>query len=391
MGLSAVGPDYFEIDALLSEDERSIRSMVHDFVEAEVMPTIGENWLKGHFPRDLIGKMAQLGIYGPTLPEKYGGAGISQIAYGMIMQELERADSGLRSFASVQSGLAMHAIYRYGSEEQRLYWLPRMAKGEVIGCFGLTEPDAGSDPGTMRTRARRGGKGWVLNGAKRWITNSPIADIAVLWARDDEGKILGFIVPKDTPGMSTPEIETKISMRASVTGDIILEDVEVGEEMRLPEAKSLGAPLSCLTQARFGIACGAVGAAMDCFNEALSYAKDRIAFQKPIAQTQLMQERLVDMLSLITRSQLVALRLAQLKQEDAYTYAQVSLAKRDNVRAALEVARMGREILGGNGITVEYRAMRHSANLETVDTYEGTYEIHTLIVGRDITGLNALG
>ncbi|MDA8345549.1 MAG: acyl-CoA dehydrogenase family protein [Thermaerobacter sp.] len=391
MSLSQLGPDYFEVDALLSEDERSIRTMVHDFVEAEVMPTIGENWLKGVFPRDLIAKMAQLGIYGPTLPEKYGGAGISQIAYGMIMQELERGDSGLRSFASVQSGLAMHAIYRYGSEEQRLHWLPRMARGEVIGCFGLTEPDAGSDPGTMRTRARRTSSGWVLNGAKRWITNSPIADIAIVWARDEEERIRGFIVPNGTPGMSTPKIETKISMRASVTGDIILEDVEIGEEMRLPEAKSLGAPLSCLTQARFGIACGAVGAAMDCFNEALAYAKDRIAFQRPIAQTQLMQERLVDMLSLISRSQLVALRLAQLKQEGTYTYAQVSLAKRDNVRAALEVARMGREVLGGNGITVEYKAMRHSANLETVDTYEGTYEIHTLIVGRDITGLNALG
>ncbi len=391
MGLSQLGPDYFEIDALLSEDERSIRAMVHDFVEAEVMPTIGENWLRGVFPRDLIAKMAQLGIYGPTLPEKYGGAGISQVAYGMIMQELERGDSGLRSFASVQSGLAMHAIYRYGSEEQRSYWLPRMARGEVIGCFGLTEPDAGSDPGTMRTRARRGGNGWILNGAKRWITNSPIADIAVVWARDEEEKIRGFIVPKDTPGMSTPEIETKISMRASVTGDIVLEDVEVGEEIRLPEAQSLGAPLSCLTQARFGIACGAVGAAMDCFNEALAYAKDRIAFGRPIAQTQLMQERLVDMLSLVTRSQLTALRLAQLKEQGEFTYAQVSLAKRDNVRAALEVARMGREILGGNGITVEYRAMRHAANLETVDTYEGTYEIHTLIVGRDITGLNALG
>lgn len=391
MAATAYGPDYFDIDSLLTDDERAIRNMVHDFVEAEVKPDIGRNWLDGHFPSALVGKMAALGIYGPTLPEKYGGAGISQVAYGMIMQELERGDSGLRSFASVQSGLSMHAIYRYGSEDQRLQYLPAMARGELIGCFGLTEPDAGSDPGTMRTNCRRTETGWVLNGAKRWITSSPVADIAVVWAKDEEGKIRGFIIPRGTPGMSTPEIKTKISMRASITGDIVLEDVEVPESQRLPEAQSLGAPLSCLTQARFGIAFGAVGAAMDCFNEALEYAGQRIAFGKPIAQTQLMQERLVDMLSLTTHAQLLALRLGQLKQEDRFTFAQVSLAKRDNVRAALQVSRMARELLGGNGITVEYRAMRHMANLETVDTYEGTYEIHTLIVGRDITGLNALG
>lgn len=391
MATGAYGPDYFEIDRLLTDDERAIRNMVHDFVEREVMPDIGRNWLEGHFPMELVGKMANLGIYGPTLPEKYGGAGISQVAYGLIMQELERGDSGLRSFASVQSGLAMHAIYRYGSEEQRLAYLPKMARGELIGCFGLTEPDAGSDPGTMRTTCRQTDRGWVLNGAKRWITSSPVADLAVVWAKDPEGAIRGFIVPRGTPGMSTPEIKTKISMRASITGDIVLEDVELPESLRLPEAKSLGAPLSCLTQARYGIAFGAIGAAMDCFNEALEYAGQRVAFGRPIAQTQLMQERLVDMLSLTTRGQLLALRLGQLKQEELYSFAQVSLAKRDNVRAALQVARMARELLGGNGITVEYRAMRHMANLETVDTYEGTYEIHTLIVGRDITGLNALG
>lgn len=391
MAGAAYGPDYFDVDRLLTDEERAIRNMVHDFVEREVKPDIGRNWLDGHFPADLVGKMAQLGIYGPTLPEKYGGAGISQVAYGMIMQELERGDSGLRSFASVQSGLSMHAIYRYGSEEQRLQYLPAMARGEIIGCFGLTEPDAGSDPGTMRTTCRRTDRGWVLNGAKRWITSSPVADIAVVWAKDEKGSIRGFIIPRGTPGMSTPAIKTKISMRASITGDIVLEDVELPESQRLPDAAGLGAPLSCLTQARYGIAFGAVGAAMDCFNEALEYAGQRIAFGKPIAQTQLMQERLVDMLSLTTHAQLLALRLGQLKQEDRFTYAQVSLAKRDNVRAALQVARMARELLGGNGITVEYRAMRHMANLETVDTYEGTYEIHTLIVGRDITGLNALG
>jgi glutaryl-CoA dehydrogenase len=384
-----IGPDYLEVDRLLTEDERQIRDMVHDFVQREVMPTIGDDWLRGELPMRLVPKMAELGIFGPTLPEKYGGAGISNVAYGLIMQELERGDSGLRSFASVQSGLSMYAIYRYGSEEQRLHWLPRMARGEVIGCFGLTEPDAGSDPGTMRTRARRDGQRWILNGTKRWITNGTIADVAVVWAKDDEGRVLGFLVEKGTPGFSAPEIKTKVSMRASVTSDLVLEDVVVDEDHRLPEASTLAAPLSCLTQARFGIAFGVVGAAMDCYNEALAYLKDRIAFGRPIAGTQLAQERLVDMLSRITRSQLVALQLGRLKDEGRLRYEQVSLAKRDNTRAALEVARMGRELLGGNGITVEYRAMRHMANLETVDTYEGTYEIHTLIVGRDITGIGA--
>jgi len=391
VALTAIGPDYFDVDSLLTEEERAVRQMVHDFVAAEVMPTVGDDWLHGRFPLDLVPKMGQLGLFGPTLPEEYGGAGISQVAYGMIMQELERGDSGLRSFASVQSGLSMHAIYRYGTEEQRRTYLPRMARGELIGCFGLTEPDAGSDPGTMRTRCRRQGDHWILNGEKRWITSSPIADVLIVWAMDEEDKVRGFIAPKGTKGLSAPAIETKISMRYSSTGDIVLEDVELPEELRLPEAKSLAAPLSCLTQARYGIAFGAVGAAMDCFNEALDYAQNRIAFHKPIAQTQLMQQSLVDMLSLTTRSQLMALRLGQLKQDDTYTYTQVSLAKRDNVRAALQAARMGRELLGGNGITSEYRAMRHMANLESVDTYEGTYEIHTLIVGRDITGLNAVG
>jgi len=387
----AIGPDYFDVESLLSEDERAVRQMVHDFVAAEVMPTVGDDWLHGRFPLDLVPKMGQLGLFGPTLPEEYGGSGISQVAYGMIMQELERGDSGLRSFASVQSGLSMHAIYRYGSDEQRRTYLPRMARGELIGCFGLTEPDAGSDPGTMRTRCRRQGDHWVLNGEKRWITSSPIADVLIVWALDEEQKVRGFIVLRGTKGLTAPEIETKIGMRYSSTGDIVLEDVEVPEELRLPEAHSLAAPLSCLTQARYGIAFGAVGAAMDCFNEALDYAKSRIAFHKPIAQTQLMQQSLVDMLSLTTRSQLMALRLGQLKQAGNEAYTLVSLAKRDNVRAALQVSRLARELLGGNGITTEYRAMRHMANLEGVDTYEGTYEIHTLIVGRDITGLNAVG
>lgn len=383
------GPDYFDIESLLTEDERFIRNTVHDFVQKEVSPRIGEEWLEGVLPLEIVPKLAALGIFGPTLPEKYGGAGISNVAYGLIMQELERGDSGLRSFASVQSALSMYAIYRWGSEDQRMRWLPAMVRGEKIGCFGLTEPDAGSDPGSMRTRARKDQGGWILSGTKRWITNGSIADVAVVWAKDDEGAIRGFLVEKGTPGFSARDIKTKASMRASVTSDLILDDVRVDESARLPDAKDLGAPLSCLTQARFGIAFGVVGAAMDCFNEALSYTGERIAFDRPISGTQMVQERLVDMLSRTTHAQLLAWRLGRLKDEEKLTYQQVSLAKRNNTRAALEVARMGRELLGGNGITVEYRAMRHMANLETVDTYEGTYEVHTLIVGRHLTGIGA--
>lgn len=383
------GPDYLKIERLLTDEERSIRDMVADFVASEVAPTIGQHWLEGTFPAPLVRRMGALGIFGPTLPAEYGGAGISHVAYGLIMQELERGDSGLRSFASVQSALSMHAIWRFGSEEQRRRWLPAMARGEVIGCFGLTEPDAGSDPGAMRTRARRDGAGWVLNGVKRWITNGSLADVAVVWAREEGGAIQGFLVEKGTAGFSAEDVHTKASMRASHTSDLVLEDVVVPDAARLPEASGLGAPLACLTQARFGIAFGVVGAAMDCFNEALAYTGQRIAFGHPVAGTQLVQERLVDMLSRLTAAQLLALQLGRLKEAGELTYAQVSLAKRNNTRAALEVARIGRELLGGNGITTEYRAIRHMANLETVDTYEGTYEVHTLIVGRDLTGLDA--
>lgn len=381
--------DFYGLDSLLTPDEIQIRDAVRRFVDQEIRPNAGKWWQEGVFPTDLIPKLGALGVFGPTLPEQYGGSGVSGTAYGLMMQELERGDSGLRSFASVQSGLAMYAIYRWGSEEQKAHYLPRMALGEVIGCFGLTEPDAGSDPGAMRTTAKRGGRGYILNGAKRWITNGNLAQIAVVWAKDDEGIIRGYIVPTDTPGFTAREIHTKASMRMSVTSELYLDNVELGEEALLPLSKGLGSPLSCLTQARFGIAFGTVGAALDCLQEAAEYTKTRIAFGRPIAATQMVQERIVDMLSRVVDGQLKALQLGRLYESGTMRYPQVSLAKRDNARSALEVARMARELLGGNGISVDYVPMRHAANLETVDTYEGTYEVHTLIVGRDILGENA--
>ena len=383
--------DFFRFESLLTPEERQVQEVVRAFVDRSVRPIIGEAWREGRFPLALVPEMAEIGLFGPTLPERYGGLGLGSIAYGLMMLELERGDSGLRSFASVQGALAMYAIYRYGSEEQRMRWLPAMARGERIGCFGLTEPDAGSDPGAMRTRARRDGDAYVLDGAKRWITNGTIADVAVVWAKDDDGKIGGFLVERGTKGLSAPEIETKASMRASVTSELVLEGVRVPLDRRLPEASGLGAPLSCLTQARYGIAWGAIGAAIACYEEALAYTSGRTSFGRPIAAAQLTQERLVDMLVRIVRGQLLVHRLGQLKDAGEMTYPQVSLAKRENARAALEVARMARELLGGNGISTEYGAIRHMANLETVDTYEGTYEIHTLIVGREITGLGAFG
>jgi glutaryl-CoA dehydrogenase len=384
-----VSADFFRFDAMLTVEERQVRDAVRAFVERDVRPIIGRAWREGRFPLELVPKMAELGLFGPTLPEAYGGLDLGSVAYGLMMMELERGDSGLRSFASVQGALAMYAIYRYGSEDQRQRWLPPMARGERIGCFGLTEPDAGSDPGAMRTRARLDGDAYVLDGTKRWITNGTIADVAVVWARDDAGEIGGFLVERGSQGFSAPEIETKASMRASVTSELILEGVRVPLDARLPGAKGLGAPLSCLTQARYGIAWGALGAAIACYEEALDYSQGRVSFGRPIAQAQLTQERLVDMLARIVRGQLLVHRLGQLKDLGEMTYPQVSLAKRENARAALEVARMARELLGGNGISTEYGAFRHMANLETVDTYEGTYEIHTLIVGREITGLGA--
>ncbi|MDR7519879.1 MAG: acyl-CoA dehydrogenase family protein [Armatimonadota bacterium] len=383
--------DYFQLEDVLTEDERLVRDTVRRFVDREVLPHIGGWWLRGEFPRHLVPRLGELGVLGPTLPTDYGAAGVNHITYGLIMQELERGDSGLRSFASVQGALVMYPIYTFGSEEQRRRWLPRLARGEAVGCFGLTEHGAGSDPAAMQTRARRRPGGWELSGSKMWITNGSLADVAVVWALDYLGEIRGFLVERGAPGFAAHEVKTKASMRASDTSELVLDGVRVSEDAALPDAKGLRAPLACLTQARYGIAWGAVGAAMACFEEALAYAKARIAFGRPIAATQIIQERLVDMLTELTKAQLVAYRLGQLKDQGRMRYTQVSLAKRNNVRAALEVARAARSILGASGITLEYHAMRHAANLESVDTYEGTYDIHTLILGRDLTGLDAFG
>lgn len=383
--------DYYMLDGLLSDDERLMRDTVRRFVDREVLPHIGGWWLRGEFPQHLVKGLGDLGVLGANLPSEYGAAGINNVAYGLILQELERGDSGLRSFASVQGSLVMYPIYTYGSEAQRRRWLPRLAHGEAIGCFGLTEPSAGSDPAAMQTRARRRGDGWELTGSKMWITSGSLADVAVVWAKDEGGEILGFLVERGTPGFSAHELKTKASMRASDTSELVLDGVRLGDDARLPEAKGLKAPLSCLTQARYGIAWGAVGAATACFEEALGYARDRVAFGRPIAATQIIQARLADMLTELTKAQLLVYRLGQLKDQGLMRHTQVSLAKRNNVRVALEIARAARSILGAYGITLEYHAMRHSANLESVDTYEGTYDIHTLILGRDLTGFNAFG
>ncbi len=383
--------DYYMLDGLLSDDERLTRDTVRRFVDREVLPHIGGWWLRGEFPRHLVRQLGDLGVLGANLPSEYGAAGINNVAYGLILQELERGDSGLRSFASVQGSLVMYPIYAYGSETQRRYWLPRLASGEAIGCFGLTEPSAGSDPAAMQTRARRRGNGWELTGSKMWITSGSLADVAVVWAKDDSGEILGFLVERGTPGFTAHELKTKASMRASDTSELVFDGVRLEDDARLPDAKGLKAPLSCLTQARYGIAWGAVGAATACFEEALGYARDRVAFGRPIAATQIIQARLVDMLTELTKAQFLVYRLGQLKDQGLMRHTQVSLAKRNNVRVALEIARAARSILGAYGITIEYHAMRHSANLESVDTYEGTYDIHTLILGRDLTGLNAFG
>jgi len=387
--LTARPTDYFGLEELLTDDERLVRDTVRRFVDREVLPHIGGWWLRGEFPRHLIGALGALGVLGANLPTEYGAAGVNNITYGLIMQELDRGDSGLRSFASVQGALVMYPIYQYGSEAQRKRWLPRLARGEVVGCFGLTEPTAGSDPGAMQMRAKRRGDGWELSGTKMWITNGSFADVALVWAKDDDGEIRGFLVERGAPGFSTHEIKTKASMRASDTSELVLDAVRLGEDDRLPEANGLRAALACLTQARYGIAWGVVGAAGACFEEALGYARDRISFGRPIAARQLIQERLVDMLTEITKAQLLAYRLGQLKDAGKMRYTHVSLAKRNNVRAALEIARAARSILGAAGITLEHHAIRHAANLETVDTYEGTYDIHTLILGRDLTGFDA--
>ena len=387
------GVDYYEIDSLLSEEERMVRDTVREWVDDNLLPVIEKAYIERRFPKELIPQMAELGIFGANLPEEYGCAGLNNVAYGLIMQELERGDSGVRSFASVQGALCMYPIFAFGSEEQRRKYLPGMARGEIIGCFGLTEPDFGSNPGGMITTARKTDGGWVLNGAKMWITNGSTADIAIIWAKtgdlDDAKSVRGFIVPTDTPGFSAKDQEGKLSLLASDTSELVLQDVEVGDDALLPETAGLKSPLMCLTQARYGIAWGAVGAAMACFDEALSYAKNRVMFDTPIGGKQIQQVRLADMLTGITQGQLLNLQLGRLKDQDRLRPQQVSLAKRANVDMACEVAREARRLLGANGILVEYSAMRHMANLESVYTYEGTHDVHSLILGQDLTGIAA--
>lgn len=383
--------DEFKVSDLLQPDERLVRESIRSYCDAELMPHIADWWDSGDFPvRDVMRQFGGMGLLGPTIPEEYGGAGASYSAYGAMMYELERVDSGLRSAASVQGSLVMYPIHEFGSEEQKKRWLPGLASGELIGCFGLTEPDGGSDPGAMRTRARKDGDSYVLNGNKMWITNSPVADVAVVWAKDDGGVIRGFIVPTDTPGFSAPKIHRKFSLRASVTGEIVLEDCRIPAENLLPASNGLKSPLSCLTSARFGIAWGAIGALEAVLQASLDYTTDRTTFGKPIAARQLVQDKLVRMATDHSTGLLLAWRLGQLKDAGQMNFAQVSYAKRNNVRVALHGARLAREMHGGNGITSEYPVIRHMLNLETVDTYEGTHDIHTLIVGRHLTGLGAL-
>ena len=385
-----IGPDFYNIASLLTEEELAIQKTANDFVRNEFMPVIQEHFREGTFPLNLIPRLGDIGVFGPTFPEEFGGAGVSNVAYGLLMQELERGDSGLRSFASVQGGLVMYPILEYGSDEQKKQWLPELARGEIVGCFGLTEPEFGSNPGGMITKAKRTSSDWVINGSKMWITNGSIADIAIIWAKDEDDIIRGFIVPKDTKGFTAPEMHGKLSLRASVTSELVLDNVVVLEKQRLPSADGLKAPLSCLSQARYSIAWGAIGAAIDCYETALEYSKDRKQFSKPIAGYQLTQKKLVDMLEEITKAQLFAIQLGRLKDKNKANFAQISLAKRNNVAMARDVARSAREILGANGITDDYPIMRHIMNLESVYTYEGTHEMHTLIIGKEITGFDAI-
>ncbi|HWO25974.1 MAG TPA: acyl-CoA dehydrogenase family protein [Kofleriaceae bacterium] len=379
--------DYYGIDELFTHEERMVRDTVRELVSSRVMPQIGKHWSQGTFPHELVPVFGELGLLGSSLTG-YGCAGISPTAYGLICQELERGDSGIRSFVSVQSSLVMYPIWAYGSEEQKQRWLPEMAAGRAIGCFGLTEPDFGSNPSGMLTTAVRAGAGYRLTGTKRWITNGSVARVALVWAKLD-GVVRGFLVPTDAPGFSAKDIHGKWSLRASVTSELVLEDCEVGEDALLPGVSGLRGPLSCLSQARFGICYGAVGAAMACYDEALSYAKDRVQFSRPIAGYQLVQRKLVDMVAEITKGQLLCLQLGRLKESGKLTAGQISLAKRNNVAAAREIARDARDILGANGVTDEYQCGRHMLNLESVYTYEGTHDIHTLVVGQDVTGLPA--
>ncbi len=382
-------PDYYQLDDLLSEEHLLVRSATRDWVKRNVSPIIEEYAQRAEFPKELISGLAEIGAFGPYIPQEYGGAGLDQISYGLIMQEIERGDSGIRSTASVQSSLVMYPIFTYGTEEQRKKYLPKLAAGAMIGCFGLTEPDHGSNPAGMVTNFKDKGDHFLLNGAKLWISNSPFADIAIVWAKNEEGRIHGLIVERGMEGFSTPETHNKWSLRASATGELIFDNVKVPKENLLPGKSGLGAPLGCLDSARYGIAWGAIGTAMDCYDTALRYAKERIQFGKPIAATQLQQRKLAEMITEITKAQLLAFRLGQLKNEGKATTAQISMAKRNNVAMALDIAREARQVLGGMGITGEYSIMRHMMNLESVITYEGTHDIHLLITGADITGHSA--
>ena len=382
-------PDYYNLDDLLTEEHKLIRDAARAWVKRDVSPIIEEAAQKAEFPKSIIPGLAEIGAFGPYIPEEYGGAGLDQIAYGIIMQEIERGDSGVRSTASVQSSLVMYPIWAYGNEEQRQKYLPKLATGAWMGSFGLTEPDFGSNHSGMVTNFKDKGDHYLLNGAKLWISNSPFCDVAVVWAKDESGRIHGLIVERGMEGFTTPETHNKWSLRASATGELLFQDVKVPKENLLPNKSGLGAPLGCLDSARYGIAWGAIGAAMDCYDTALRYAKERIQFGKPIAAFQLQQKKLAEMITEITKAQLLAFRLGQLKEEGRATSAQISMAKRNNVAMALNIAREARQILGGMGITGEYSIMRHMINLESVITYEGTHDIHLLITGFDITGENA--
>lgn len=382
-------PDYYQLDDLLTDEHKLVRDAARAWVKREVSPIIEEYAQKAEFPQQLIQGLGEIGGFGPYIPEEYGGAGLDQISYGLIMQEIERGDSGVRSTSSVQSSLVMYPIWKYGTEEQRKKYLPKLATGEMMGCFGLTEPDYGSNPSGMVTNYKDMGDHYLLNGAKMWISNAPFADIAVVWAKNEEGRIHGLIVERGMEGFSTPETHNKWSLRASSTGELIFDDVKVPKENLMPGRSGLGAPLSCLDSARYGIAWGAIGAAMDCYDTALRYSKERIQFDKPIGATQLQQKKLAEMITEITKAQLLTWRLGVLRNEDRATSAQISMAKRNNVAMAMDIARDARQMLGGMGITGEYSIMRHMMNLESVVTYEGTHDIHLLITGMDVTGFSA--
>ncbi|MBB1117446.1 acyl-CoA dehydrogenase family protein [Stenotrophomonas sp. W1S232] len=380
--------DLYDVASLLTEEERAIQESVARFTNERVLPIIGDCFDKGSFPKELIAEVAEMGLLGATLPEQYGGSNLGYVSYGLICQELERGDSGLRSFVSVQSSLCMYPIYAYGSEEQRMRWLPDMAAGKVIGCFGLTEAHGGSDPASMKTRAVKDGNEWVINGSKMWITNAPMADIAIVWAHTEDG-IQGFVIEKGTPGFSVQEIKHKMSLRASATGALFFDNVRVSDANRLPNVKGLKGPLGCLTQARYGITWGPIGAAVACLEEVLAYTKERILFGRPVAATQSAQIKMADMARRITAAQLLSLQLGRLKEADKMQPTQVSIAKWNNCRMAIDIARECRDLLGGAGITTEHAAIRHALNLESVITYEGTETVHQLVVGRELTGINA--